>query len=258
MFAVIATAKTLDFSSLNDAVEASTPYFLNEAEKLVRTARRLSQTHIAESMKVSAVLAKQTVERFRSFETPFTSDNAKPAILTFSGEVYRGIDAASLDADDLAWAQNHLGIISGLFGLLRPLDLIQPYRLEMAYRLKTRRGSNIYAFWGDLIVNRINELVTTHNEPAIINLASAEYFRALVPPKITARVVTPVFHEIRPGKEGRVIPAFAKRARGLMARFIVEERINDPDGLKEFSFDHYRYQRKMSSDDTLLFSRELI
>lgn len=257
MFAVIASAKTMDFSPLDCPVETSIPHFLDEAEKLVRTARRLSQKEIVELMKVSAVLAKQTAESFRSFETPFDNHNAKPAVLAFSGDVYRGIDAVSLDPGDLIWAQNHLAIVSGLFGLLRPLDLIQPYRLEMAYRLKTRRGSNLYDFWSDNLVNHINELVATHENPAIVNLASAEYLRALRPKKVRSQVVTPVFHEIRPGGEGRVISAFAKRARGLMARFIVERRIDNPEGLKDFHVEGYRYQPKKSSQNTLLFSREL-
>ncbi len=257
MFAVLSTAKLMDFSHFEPEIEVSTPYFISEAEKLVRTARRLTQKQIRESMKVSADLARQTAERFRAFEAPFTRENAKPAVLSFSGEVYRGFDALSIDSDDLQWAQNHLGIVSGLFGLLRPLDLIQPYRLEMGLRLKTRRGSNLYAFWGDLIADRINELVAVLDEQTIVNLSSAEYFKALRSKKINNRVLTPVFHEIRPGQTGRVIATFAKRARGLMARFIVEHHIDTREGLKEFNLDQYRYQPEESTDDMLLFSRGL-
>jgi cytoplasmic iron level regulating protein YaaA (DUF328/UPF0246 family) len=259
LLAVLSPAKSLDLSPPEAGVAPTTPALMKDAESLMKTTRGLTQKKIRELMSLSPDLAKVNYDRYRSFELPFTDDNALPAALAFNGDVYRGLDARNLAKSDLEWAQDHLGILSGLFGLLRPLDLIQPYRLEMGTRLKTRRGSNLYAFWGDRIAARLNEMLADHDDPTLVNLASNEYFKAVKPKALKTPVVECVFEDWKEREdEGRVISFMAKVARGRMARWIVEQRLDRAGGLSDFDVDRYRFQPARSSKERLVFSRKFI
>lgn len=257
MLALLSPAKSLDLTPPPVAVEATQPVLLEESARLVAVARRLSATEIGALMKVSPTLAERTRDRFHAFVLPFDGINALPAALTFDGAVYRGLAARELGADDLAWAQERLGILSGLYGLLRPLDLIQPYRLEMGTRLKTQRGANLYGFWGDRITRRIREVVAGHDDPTVVNLASVEYFKAVRPKGLHGSVVACVFEEWQEGPEdGRVVAVYAKRARGLMARYLIDARIDRAEGLKEFDAEGYRFQAGRSTESRWVFARK--
>lgn len=232
---------------------------MKDAASLMRTARGLSQKRLRELMSLSKDLAKLNYERYRSFELPLTPDNAMPAALVFDGQVYRGLDARSLSAEDLAWAQDRVAILSGLFGLLRPLDLIQPYRLEMGTRLKTRRGTNLYSFWGDKIAKEIKGLLAEHGDATLVNLASAEYFKAVTTKRLPGRVLTCVFEDYKEHPdEGQVIAFLAKNARGLMARHIITQRVDRPAGLKDFDGEGYAFRPDRSSEDRWVFSRKFV
>jgi cytoplasmic iron level regulating protein YaaA (DUF328/UPF0246 family) len=259
MLAVLSPAKSLDPTPPPDGLPASTPALMDDAQELMKVTRRLTQKKIRELMKLSDDLAKLNYDRYRSFEIPFTQDNALPAALTFNGEVYRGLDARSLSADDLGWAQEHVGILSGMFGLLRPLDLVQPYRLEMGTRLASRRGKNLYEFWGERIAAEINERTAAHSDHTLVNLASNEYFKAVKKKALSVPVVECVFEDWkeRPD-EGRVISFMAKHARGLMARYLVTERVDRASGLRDFDLERYRFDKKRSTDDRLVFARKFI
>jgi cytoplasmic iron level regulating protein YaaA (DUF328/UPF0246 family) len=259
MLAVLSPAKTLDMTPPAAALSATSPSLMKDAEQLMKTARGLTQKRICELMSLSKELAKLNHERYRAFELPFTPDNALPAAIAFDGEVYRGLNARSLAAADLDWSQDHLAILSGMFGLLRPLDLLQPYRLEMGTRLKTRRGKNLYDFWGDRIAKEINLRTEGHADRTLVNLASTEYFKAVKQARLGGPVVECVFEDWadRPD-EGRVVGFLAKHARGLMARFIIAERLDRPAGLKDFALERYRYRAARSTDTRLVFAREFI
>ncbi len=255
MLALLSPAKSLDPSP--PPVAPTRPTLMAETEVLVGVARRLSQGEIKRLMKVSDPLARLTFDRFHGFTLPFDNTNATPAAFTFDGAVYRGLGARTLSAADLAWAQDHLGILSGLYGLLRPLDLIQPYRLEMGTRLQTGRGANLYAFWGDRITARINERVAGHADPTVVNLASIEYFKAVQPKGLAGGLVHCIFEEWEGSPDrGRVLAVHAKRARGLMARYLVEQRIDRAEGLKGFVAEGYRFQPGRSTGGRWVFSRE--
>jgi cytoplasmic iron level regulating protein YaaA (DUF328/UPF0246 family) len=254
MLAVVSPAKKLDMEPLPRAIEATLPVLLEETERLIKTTRRLRAKDLKALMGISDKLAELNHARFQTFSTPFDTENAKPAAFTFNGDVYLGLNAASLEDGDLEWAQDHLAILSGLYGLLRPMDLIQPYRLEMGTRLKTRRGKDLYAFWGDRITKRIQAQLGEHADPTLVNLASKEYFNAVNPKRLPGPVVTPAFKEVRDGK-ARMLSFFAKRARGLMARYMVRHRIDRPEGLKDFDVDGYRYDPSLSTDTMWTFTR---
>ena len=209
-------------------------------------------------MSLSQDLAKLNYDRYRSFELPFTPKNALPAALTFNGDVYRGLKARELSEEDLDWSQNHVAILSGMFGVLRPLDLIQPHRLEMGTRLATRRGKNLYDFWGDRVAKRLATVLEDHEDNTLINLASNEYFKAVRTKRLPGPVVEIVFHDWKKGKEPNVISFCAKYARGLMARFIISERIDRVDGLKDFALERYRFQPDASTQDRLVFGRKFV
>lgn len=259
MLAVLSPAKALDFSPSQLPLKVTEPALIDDAKVLMRTTRGLTQKRIRELMNLSPDLAKLNFDRYRSFELPFSADNAMPAGLAFNGDVYRGLDARSLGEHDLDWAQQRVAILSGLFGLLRPLDLIQPYRLEMGTRLKTRRGANLYAFWGDRIASQIQERLADHDDPTLVNLASNEYFKAARSKSLKTPVIECVFEDWKEHPdEGRVVGFLAKYARGSMARYIIKQRLDRTEGLKDFNIDRYRFQAKRSSDDRLIFSREFI
>ncbi|MGK0170451.1 MAG: cytoplasmic iron level regulating protein YaaA (DUF328/UPF0246 family) [Gammaproteobacteria bacterium] len=259
MLAVISPAKALDFSPPATEVPVTEPALMRDASILMKTTRGLTQKRIGELMNLSPDLARLNYERYRSFELPFDQSNALPAGLVFNGDVYRGLDARSLSVDDLEWSQERLAILSGLFGILRPLDLIQPYRLEMGTRLKTRRGETLYAFWGDAITKQLQERLVGHADPTLVNLASNEYFKAVRGKTLGVPVVECVFEDWKAHPdEGTVIGFLAKYARGLMARYIVTERIESAQGLKDFCAHRYMFQPARSTERRWIFSRKFI
>ncbi len=252
MIALLSPAKRLDFDTPHTVSDPTLPALLDESSKLMKTTRNLSQKKIRELMGISPTLAKLNSDRFQELTPELTPDNGRPAILSFSGDVYLGLSAKTLDADGLAYAQEHVMILSGLYGLLRAKDLMQPYRLEMGSKLKTRRGANLYAFWGDRIRATLQERLGA--DPVIVNLASNEYFKSVQVKKLDARIITPVFKETKDGKT-RTLFMFAKKARGLMARYMIDQRITDPDTLKGFDSQGYRYREDLSEGDTWVFER---
>ncbi|MEM9188301.1 MAG: peroxide stress protein YaaA [Myxococcota bacterium] len=258
MLAVLSPAKSLDLTPPPISVSTTEPALMKDAANLMKTTRGLSQTKVRELMSISPDLAKLNYDRFRSFELPFTDKNAMPAALMFDGDVYRGLSARTLDTEALKWAQGRVAILSGLFGLLRPLDRIQPYRLEMGTKLSTRRGKNLYAYWDDRIRKQIAGVVADHGDPTLVNLASAEYFKATQAKKLDTPVLRIVFEDWKDGKKPNVVSFMAKYARGAMARFIIEERIDQCDGLKDFRKDRYRFQKARSTDSEWVFGRKFV
>ncbi|MBT6096064.1 MAG: peroxide stress protein YaaA [Rhodospirillaceae bacterium] len=255
MLALISPAKKLDFESDVTVADHTQPDFLDASEDLVGAARKLSRGQLAASMKLSDKLAELNFQRFRDFSTPFDLSNAKQAALVFNGDTYVGLQADSLTAKDMTFAQDHLRILSGLYGLLRPLDLIQPYRLEMGAKFRAPGGTDLYGFWDGQLAEAINEVTADHKDPSIINLASNEYFKAVQSKNLNADVITPVFKEIKDG-QARTLGLFAKRARGAMARFMIKKRIEKPMGLKKFNDGGYEYRDDLSDAKSWVFTRQ--
>ncbi|WP_375203569.1 peroxide stress protein YaaA [Hyphococcus sp.] len=254
MLILLSPAKNLNFDAAPGAPRATKPVFLKDAAELSETTRKLTRGKIKSLMGISEKLADLNYERFQAFDPKGKSESAKQAALAFNGDVYLGLDAASLSNDDLSFAQDHVRILSGLYGLLRPLDAIQPYRLEMGSRLKTPRGANLYDFWGDKISREIDKAVKAHKDPTVVNLASNEYFGAVDRKALKAPVVTPVFKDVKDG-EAKIISFFAKRARGMMARWAAENRIERAEDLKDFAVEGYAFRPGDSKDDLWVFSR---
>ncbi|MDA0219807.1 MAG: peroxide stress protein YaaA [Proteobacteria bacterium] len=255
MLAVVSPAKALDFSPAPEELPATQPALFDQTLMLAKTTRRLSKPKVAALMDLSDKLAELNVARFRAFAGEQDRENAKQAVLAFAGDTYRGLDAASLSQEDLAWAQDHLRLLSGLYGVLRPLDLIQPYRLEMGTRLATRRGETLYDFWGDRVTQALNESLKGHEDATLVNLASIEYFGVVRPKKLAGTVITPIFREERDGVE-KIISFSAKKARGMMARYILTRRLDRPEGMKDFAEEGYRFRPKASSERDWVFSRK--
>lgn len=254
MIAIISPAKTLDFESKVQTKKYSNPGFLNESEKLIHELRKFKPNEIAKLMSVNDDLANLNVERFLSWERPFKPENAKQALLAFKGQVFVGLDAKSLVESDLLFAQEHLRILSGLYGVLKPLDLIQAYRLEMGTKLKNPKGKNLYEFWGTKLADFINKELSKHKEKTLINLASNEYFKAIKPKTIQGEIITPVFKESR-GADFKVITVYAKTARGLMSRFMIKNRIQNTEDLKAFDMDGYLFNQDLSTETEWVFTR---
>jgi len=254
MLTVISPAKKLDFESPARTSKYSTPQLLKDAEILIKQLRQYSPTELAELMGLSDQLAQLNSTRYAAWRQPFTPNNAKQALLAFRGDVYQGLDADSLTAEDDQFAQQQLRILSGLYGVLKPLDLIQPYRLEMGTALTTTEGNNLYQFWGNKLTELVNQELAAQPSDTLINLASKEYFRALQPRRLQARVITPVFKDEKNGNY-KVISFYAKKARGMMARFIIQERITDPERIKAFNGGGYRYHARTSTDQEWVFRR---
>ncbi len=254
MFTIMSPAKTMIESSMPIRSGFTTPVLMNEAMILMDLLRRLSVDQIRSLMHVSDSLAELTHRRFQAFETPLTAENAQPAMLTYSGDAFRALDAGSLEPEALEWAGSRIGILSGLFGVLRPLDLVQTYRLEMAARLANPAGANLYNFWGRRITERINEILGDSRERVLIDLASAEYSKVIRLGVLAAKTVTPVFVEYKGGRERKVHSTAAKRARGLMVRFIIENRLESAEKLKAFDIEGYVFRPEQSDDATWTFS----
>lgn len=255
MITLLSPAKSLDLSAPAEGCPYTQPQFLGDTRKLVRRARQLKAQDLRKLMGISETLAELNATRFKKFKSPRTPGEAKQAALAFSGDVYQGLDAATLGPDALDFAQQHLRILSGLYGLLRPLDLIYPYRLEMGTSLDNERGKNLYQFWGDKLAKQLKKDLKDHQSSAVVNLASGEYFKAVPKKALGARVVTPVFQEVKDGVP-KVISFVAKRSRGMMARWIAEQQLDDPEGLKDFKVADYRFQKKDSTEDKLVFRRK--
>lgn len=254
MLVLLSPAKTLKLDRETLPIDHSLPIFLKDASILMERLRQMTPEDISSFMKVSEKIAHQSYERFQAWQTPFTPKNAKAAILAFAGEVYEGLSASEFEEDDLVFAQAHLRILSGLYGILRPLDLIQPYRLEMASTLHTSLGKSLYSFWGDSITEALNESINDEGEAVVVNLASQEYFKAINLKLLKARVITPVFKELKGGKY-KIVSFSAKRARGLMSRYIVKNSITIPEDLKSFNAEGYSFDKSLSSADTWVFTR---
>lgn len=252
MLILLSPAKQLDFSQERPELFATRPALMERTKELSKTTAKLSARDLASLMDISEDLADLNRERFKAFDPD--SEEGKPAALAFNGEVYRGLDAGSLSKKDLVWAQDHLRILSGLYGALRPLDAIQPYRLEMGTRLRTPKGANLYEFWGEDIRAELERVLAGQNARTIVNLASNEYSKAARLKEVDARVIEIDFKEEKDGQL-RMLMVYAKKARGLMARWIVENRITDPHRLQDFSLEGYRYDAQGSSENKLLFTR---
>lgn len=259
MLIVLSPAKTLDLDTPPHTEKYSQPELLADSKKLVNQLKRLSGAKVSELMSVSDKLGQLNAQRFKAWKPPFNPTNAKQAVLMFDGDVYDGLNAKTLTPARLDWAQEHLRILSGLYGVLRPLDLMQAYRLEMGTRLKTRSAKDLYGFWGSRIAEHINNALEDQKDQTLVNLASDEYFksvdRSALQPGI--RVVQPVFEEPRPGKAKPwgIVSFVAKRSRGKMARYAIEKRLTRADSLKKFNVDGYRYVAEVSDDTRWVFRR---
>ena len=258
MILVISPAKALDYETPPTTATFTQPDFLDHAAELIEVLREKSPAQIAELMSLSDQLSSLNVARYASWSRPFAPDSAKQALLAFDGDVYEGLDAKSLADDDLAWAQDHLRILSGLYGVLRPLDLMQAYRLEMGTRLANPRGKNLYEFWGERITEELNRLLAREEdagrERVLVNLASDEYFKSVKPKKLNGRIVTPVFEDWKGGRY-KIISFYAKRARGLMSRYVITRRIDEVEALQGFDAEGYAFAADASDADTLVFRR---
>lgn len=255
MLMIISPAKTLDFSTPPTTQKHTIPQFIDAAASLIEVAQALSPADISALMKISDKLGLLNFDRFHDWHTPFSMDNAKQAILAFKGDVYSGLDAATLSGPDLLWADEHLAILSGLYGLLRPLDLMQAYRLEMGTKLNNPGGKNLYEFWGEQITDALNRQLAQSRHPVLVNLASNEYYRVIQPQSIAASIVTPVFKDEKNGQY-KIISFYAKKARGLMVRWVIDNRISDPKELTQFNADGYYFYADESSSKQLVFRRD--
>jgi cytoplasmic iron level regulating protein YaaA (DUF328/UPF0246 family) len=254
MITVISPAKKLDFDSPLPTMDVTTPDFLGQSRKLNKILREYPELDLMELMHISKNIAELNVQRNKQWKTPFTTKNARPALLAFKGDVYQGLDAATMKPADLKFSQKHLRILSGLYGLLRPLDLMQAYRLEMGTKLANASGNNLYEFWGETLTNKLNEELSSQRSKFLINLASNEYFKAVKPRLLDGELITPAFKERKNGTY-KMIGIFAKKARGLMSRYMIKNRIDQPEELKSFDLDGYAFNEKLSNDSNWVFTR---
>ncbi len=255
MLAIISPAKTLDYKSPVPTRKHTEPAFLAESGELIDTLRQLAPPDIADLMGISSQLAELNADRYATWRPPFTRQNARQAILAFKGDVYLGLDAYGYTERDFSWAQKHVRILSGLYGLLKPLDLMQPYRLEMGTKLRTGRGSNLYEFWGDKVTDALNAAIAAQQQPLLVNLASNEYFGVLDAARIDARIITPTFRDLKNGRY-KFVSFFAKKARGLMTSYIVKHRVATLKALQAFDWHGYRFSKEQSRGDDWVFLRD--
>ncbi|WP_193015011.1 peroxide stress protein YaaA [Proteus sp. FME41] len=254
MLITISPAKTLDFESPLATTHFTQPELLEYSQQLIEECRKLSSSDIASLMKISDKLAGLNAARFGEWQPHFTPENARQAILAFKGDVYTGMQAEHFSDDDFQFAQQHLRMLSGLYGVLRPLDLMQPYRLEMGIKLKNKKGSDLYQFWGNTITEALNKALEEQDDHILVNLASDEYFKSVNPKKLNADIIKPIFLDEKNGKY-KVISFYAKKARGLMSRFIIQEKLTDKAQLKEFDLEGYQFNSAESQGNTLVFKR---
>ena len=254
MLAVISPAKKLDFETAPKFKDHTLPQFIKDTEILVKTARKMSRAKLKQTMKLSDTLAELNYQRYQNFSTPFHLGNAKQAAWVFNGDTYVGLKADTLNKREMAFAQKHLRILSGLYGILRPLDLIQPYRLEMGARFNPPHRANLYEFWDSRITDNLNALLDDQNDKTLVNLASSEYFKSVRTKELVGPVLTPIFREIKDG-QSRTIGMFAKQARGTMARFIITNRVDKTEGLKDFNMSGYQFRSDLSDDNKWVYTR---
>ncbi|MGB1334066.1 MAG: peroxide stress protein YaaA [Porticoccaceae bacterium] len=254
MLTIISPAKKLDYSQPAETQAFTQPLLLEHSEQLIKDLQQLSPEEVCSLMGLSDKLGALNYERFQEWQTPFSIDNAKQAVLAFKGDVYQGLDADNMNADELNWAQDNLRILSGLYGLLRPLDLMQPYRLEMGTKFANQRGANLYQFWGEIITDQLNKLFPASAKSVLVNLASNEYFKSVQSKNINAEIITPVFMDQK-GDKYKIISFFAKRARGLMSAFIIKNKITNAEQLKTFNVDGYSFNSAMSDGNKWVFCR---
>lgn len=254
MLIVISPAKTLDYDTPPKTKVFTQPDYLDKSQELINRLRLLSSLDISELMKVSTNIADLNFDRYESWDKRFTEKNAKQAVLAFKGDVYTGLDAETFNAKDFNFAQKHLRILSGLYGLLRPLDLMQPYRLEMGTRLDTDYGKNLYEFWGSTITEGLNAQLKKIKSDTLINLASNEYFKAVKPKELNGEIITPAFKEFKDG-DYKMIGIYAKKARGMLSRYIIKHQLTDSEDIKAFDEDGYTFSKKLSKGNTWVFSR---
>ena len=254
MLMIISPAKTLDYESPLATETYTQPDYLDDACELIDQLKDLEPHQVSNLMSISDKLGQLNAERFRTWHTPFTPDNARQAILAFKGDVYTGLDAESFSEDDFAFAQQHLRMLSGLYGLLKPLDLMQPYRLEMGTKFENKRGKDLYAFWGSKLTKALNELLAA-DDKVLVNLASNEYFKSVQKKDIDGRLVTPQFKDWKNGQY-KMISFYAKKARGLMCRYAIQNRITQADDLKGFNREGYYFSEEQSDNNNWVFLRD--
>lgn len=253
MLIVLSPAKSLNEKAINHT-EFTIPEFLDKSVKLAAVLKKMDAYDLSKLMDISVKLAELNYHRFQNWHLPFAPENAKTALLTFDGDVYDGMDAKSFDSGEMALAQQNVLILSGFYGLLRPFDLIQPYRLEMGTKLKTSRHKDLYDFWGSLITKSINKQAKEAGKKTLINLASEEYFKAIKINELKIPIITPVFKQEEAGKY-KFVSFYAKKARGLMTKFAIRHQISDPEDLKAFDYDGYHFNTNLSSENIWTFSR---
>jgi cytoplasmic iron level regulating protein YaaA (DUF328/UPF0246 family) len=254
MLLLLSPAKSLDYDTPAEGVPHTLPQFVSQSAELIEVLKHKTPVQISALMDLSDNLAALNVARYEAWRPKFTAKNSKQAVLAFNGDVYDGLEAKSLKPKDLEWAQDHVCILSGLYGVLRPLDWMQPYRLEMGTALNNLRGKNLYQFWGASIAQHLNSQLAKDKTPVVINLASQEYFKAVDQKVLKARVIECVFEEYKGGKY-KVISFFAKRARGLLARYAIQKHIQNPEKLKEFNLEGYAYAAAESDVNRWVFRR---
>ena len=255
MLMVISPAKTLDYTTPPATARFTQPQYLDHSQELIEQLRELSPQQIGELMHLSDKLSGLNAARFGSWTPAFTPENAKQALLAFKGDVYTGLNAVDFNEADFDYAQTHLRMLSGLYGLLRPLDLMMPYRLEMGTKLANARGKDLYAFWGTRISEWLNEALIEQGDDVLLNLASNEYFSAVKKTALNARIINTEFKDLKNGQH-KIISFYAKKARGMMSRFVIKERINNPEHLKQFDEQGYRFSAEQSKPDLLVFLRD--
>ena len=254
MLTVLSPAKKLSKECNVHTDQYELPRFLKQSEELVRTLKKMDPNDLMSLMGISENLAILNWERIQNWNKLFKPKNSREAVYSFMGDTYTGLDSDSLDNDDLVFAQKHTRILSGLYGVLRPMDFMMPYRLEMGTKLENRSGNNLYDYWGDTLAESINNELQEHKNNVVVNCASVEYFKSIDRPSLSAQVITPHFKEIKNGKT-KMISFFAKKARGMMARFIVKERIRKPSELESFNELGYKFSKKESTDNDFVFNR---
>jgi cytoplasmic iron level regulating protein YaaA (DUF328/UPF0246 family) len=254
MLIVVSPAKTLDYQTPPKTKVSTQPDYLDSSQELITRLRKLSSSDISELMNVSQKIADLNFDRYKTWNKKFTEKNSKQSVLAFKGDVYTGLNAETFNNKDFNFAQKHLRVLSGLYGLLRPLDLMQAYRLEMGTKLDTDYGKNLYEFWGSTITEGLNTQLKNIKSDYLINLASNEYFKAVKSKELNAEIITPAFKEYKDG-EYKMIGIFAKKARGLLSNYIIKNRLTDPEDIKSFSEEGYKLNKKLTESNTWVFSR---
>ena len=254
MLIVISPSKTLDYDTPAKTKVFTQPDYLDNSQELIRQLRQLSSPQISKLMSVSQKISDLNFDRYQAWNKKFTAKNAKQCALAFKGDVYTGLDAESFNSKEFSFAQKHLRVLSGLYGLLRPLDLMQPYRLEMGTKLNTQHGKNLYEFWGSTITDGLNIQLKKTKSAHLINLASNEYFKAVKPGELNAEIISPAFKEYKNG-EYKMIGIFAKKARGMLSRYIIQNQITNTEDLKSFNDEGYKFSKKLTDGNIWVFSR---